>query len=105
MTPDELRAIIDYLRERVRLGTGEADAPIVTTFDPPTEDEMMAAGLNAEGVTRLLGVPWWAEMVADVTETPDMCDPDDPPQQVLEYAKDVVSEYVRKRFPLESESR
>ena len=50
-------------------------------------------------------VPWWDEMVTDVNETPDACDPDDPPHQVLEYAKDVVSEYVRKRFPLNSEPR
>ena len=25
---------------------------------------------------------------------------DDTPEQVLEYARDVVSEYIRKRFPL-----
>jgi hypothetical protein len=32
-----------------------------------------------------------------------MCDPEDPPHQVLEYARDVVSEYIRKRFPLNGE--
>ena len=46
---------------------------------------------------------WWDEMVADIVETPDMCAPDDSPQQVLGYAKDVVSEYIRKRFPLSAE--
>jgi len=104
VTPDELRAIMAYLRARVRLGTGEADVPVVTTFHPPTEEEMIGAGLDPEGVRRLLGVPWWDEMVADVNDTPEVCDPDDPPQQVLEYARDVVSEYIRKRFPLASES-
>jgi hypothetical protein len=29
-----------------------------------------------------------------------MCDSEVPPEQVLEYAKDVVSEYVRKRAKL-----
>jgi len=103
MTPDELRAIMIYLRERVRLGTREAETPAAITFQPPTEEEMIGAGLNADGVKRILGVPWWDEMVADITETPDLCDPGDPPRQVLEYARDVVSEYIRKRFPLDSE--
>jgi len=79
----------------------EAETPVAITFQAPTEEEMIAAGLAAEGVRRILRVPWWDEMVEEIEETPDMCDPDDSPQQVLEYAKDVVSEYVRKRFPLE----
>ena len=69
----------------------------------PTEDEMINAGLNVEGVKRLLRVPWWEEMVADIVETPEMCEPDESPQQVLKYAKDVVSEYIRKRFLLDRE--
>jgi hypothetical protein len=103
MTPEELRAIMVYLMERVRLGTAEAETPAVIVFHPPTEEEMIGAGLNAEGVGRMLRVPWWEEMVEDIEETPDMCDADDSPQQVLEYAKDVVTEYVRKRFPLNEE--
>jgi len=103
MTPEELRAIMVYLREIVHLRTREAEIPVVITFHAPTEEEMTDAGLNAEGVRRILRVPWWEEMVADIKETPDLCDPDDSPQQVLEYAKDVVSEYVRKRFPLNDE--
>lgn len=103
MTPEELRAIMTYLRERVNLGPRQADGPVVIAFQAPTEEEMVAAGLNAEGVKRILGVPWWEEMVADIVETPDMCDPSDPSQQVLDYARDVVSEYIRKRFPLEGE--
>lgn len=103
MTPDELRAIMAYLRERVRLDPQEANNPAVITFHAPTKEEMTNAGLNAEGVERILSVSWWEEMVADIVETPDMCDPGDPPQQVLEYAKDVVSEYIRKRFALSGE--
>ena len=103
MTPEELRAIMVYLMEKVHLGTGEAEIPVVITFHAPSEEEMIDAGLDAEGVRRILSVPWWAEMVEDTEETPDMCDPDDSPRQVLEYARDVVSEYVRKRFPLNDE--
>ena len=103
MTPDELRAIMTYLRERTYLGPKEAKSPVVITFHAPTEEEMIDAGLNAEGVKRILRVPWWEEMVADIVETPDYCEPDDSPQQVLEYAKDVVSDYIRKRFPFNGE--
>jgi hypothetical protein len=39
-------------------------------------------------------------MVTDIVETPEMCDPEDPPEQVLAYARDVVSEYIRKRAEL-----
>ena len=100
MTPEELRSIMAYLRERVHLGTLEAKSPVVITFHAPAEQEMIDAGLNAEGVKRILRVPWWEEMVTDIVETPDYCDPDDSPEQVLEYARDVVSDYIRKRISL-----
>jgi len=103
MTPDELQAIMAYLREKVSLGQEEAKGQVIITFNVPTEEEMIDADLNADGVKRILLVKWWDEMVADIVETPDMCDPDESPQQVLEYAKDVVSEYIRKRFPLNGE--
>ena len=100
MTPEELRAIMDYLRERVRLAPEQPDHPPTIMFQTPTEDMMIDAGLNAEGVRRLLHVPWWKEMVTDIVETPDFCEVGDSPSQVLEYARDVVSDYIRKRFPL-----
>ena len=103
MTPEELRAIIAYLRERVNLGNKEAKSLVLITFHGPTEDEMISAGLNAEGVKQILSVSWWEEMVADIIETPDYCDSDDSPEQILEYARDVVSDYIRKRFPLNGE--
>ena len=94
MTPEEFRAIMAYLRERVHPGTQETKSLVVITFHAPTEEEMIDAGLNAEGVKRILRVPWWEEMVVGIVETPEMCDPGDSPQQVLEYAKDVVSDYI-----------
>ena len=41
-----------------------------------------------------------SDFVMDIIETPEMCDPDDPADQVLGYAQDVVSEYIRKRASL-----
>jgi len=101
MTPDELRSMMAFLREKVTLCT--IKSPIAVTFLAPTEEEMIEAGLNTQGVKRILRVSWWNEMVTDIIETPDFCDPGDPPQEVLEYARDVVSDYIRKRFPLNGE--
>ena len=89
-----------YLRECVQLDPEEAEAMATINFHAPTAEQMVDAGLNAEGAQRILRLPWWEEMVADIVGTPDMCEPDDSPQQVLEYARDVVSEYIRKRFAL-----
>ncbi|NIM52848.1 MAG: hypothetical protein GTN62_15350 [Gemmatimonadales bacterium] len=100
MTPDELRAIVDFLRQEVHLDDPGADGEVVVGFDAPTVDEMARAGLSLEGCRQILGASWWEEMVADIVETPEMCDPGDPPEQVLEYARDVVSEYIRKRATL-----
>ena len=69
-------------------------------FDAPTADEMIQAGLNPQGCRQILDAPWWDEMVDDILETPQVCDPEDPPEQVLQYARDVVSEYIRKRAQL-----
>ena len=101
MTSEELRAIMEYLRKRVKLRPQLANNSIAIDFHVPSEKDMIDAGLNASGVKRILRVPWWDEMVMDIVETPEMCDPEDSQEQVLNYAKDVVSEYIRKRFPLE----
>ena len=100
MTPDELRAIMEFLRERVQLEGRGDDGAVVVRFDAPTADEMAGQGLNADGSRRIRSAPWWGEMVTDIVETPEMCDLEDPPEQVLTYAKDVVSEYIRKRAEL-----
>ena len=100
MTPDELRAIMDFLRRQVQLMDPGADGEVTIGFDVPTAAEMVQSGLQAEGSQQILDAPWWDEMVTDIVETPEMCDPEDPPEQVLEYARDVVSEYIRKRAKL-----
>ena len=100
MSPDQLRAIMEFLREQVHLeGEGE-DGEAVIGFDAPTAETMARQGLDAEGCRQILNAPWWNEMVDDIVETPEMCDPEDPREQVLEYARDVVSEYIRKRATL-----
>jgi len=100
MTPEDLRSMMDYIRERVSLDSKDPGNPVAITFLVPTEEEMIGAGLEVDGVRRILKAPWWDEMVTDIIETPEFCDSGDPPEQVLEYAKDVVSDYIRKRFPL-----
>lgn len=101
MTPDELRTIMTWLNERVTLESAESDSPVAIRFNAPTTEEMIEAGLHAGGSRMILEMPWWDEMVEDIVDTPEMCDPDDSPEEVLDFARDVISEYIRKRFPLE----
>jgi hypothetical protein len=97
MTADDLRELIEFVEGRVRLSeTGDRRIE----FGPPAERELLEAGLHPDGVRQFLQAPWLQEMVADVRETPDFCDPGDSPEQVLRYARDVVVEYFRKRFRL-----
>jgi hypothetical protein len=100
MNTDELREIMDFLRQRVQLEVGGAADEIAIGFDAPSVADMVAAGLDADGSQSILSAPWWDEMVTDVVETPEMCEPEDTPERVLAYARDVVSEYIRKRATL-----
>ena len=100
MNPEELREIMDFLRQRVQLDLGAATEGPVIRFDAPTLADMEAAGLDPEGSASILAAAWWDDMVIDVLETPEMCEPEDTPDQVLTYARDVVSEYIRKRATL-----
>jgi hypothetical protein len=84
----------------VYLKASTAEGKVRIGFDVPAADDLGSVEINREGYSQILASPWWEEMVADVIETPEMCDKDDPPEQVLEYARDVVSEYLRKRARL-----
>jgi len=95
LTADDLRRLIAYLEARVEPVPGSSPA---VRFELPGREAMLAGGLHPDAVERLLAAPWLAEMVDDVLETPEFCAPDDSPGQVLRYARDVVGEYVRKRF-------
>ncbi len=97
-TPDQLRAIVDYLQSRVRLVV-EGERAI--DFIPPTLDEMTSAGLDPATCDRLLASPWWPEMVDDIIETPEFAEPDASPDVVLGYARDVIRESIGKRLTID----
>jgi hypothetical protein len=96
MTPEELRRMMEYLEGRVQPAEGRA-----VHFDVPTAEELRRAGFEEQAIDRILQAPWLAEMVEEVVETPEFCDPSDPPGRVLQYARDVVGEYLRKRYELD----
>lgn len=98
-TPEQLRAIVEHLENRVKLVTA-GDCTIA--FDPPTVEEITGAGLDAPTFTSLTSAPWWQEMVDDIIETPDFAEPDATPSVVLGYARDVIREYIGKRFGVDS---
>jgi hypothetical protein len=95
MTADELRRMIDFLESEVRMSpTGAREL----TFAVPSEQALLAEGFEPDWVSQLIGAPWLEKMVQDVLETAEFCDPSDSPEQVLRFARDVVGEYIRKRF-------
>ena len=96
MTADELRAAITFLEHRVALA--KPAAPISIVFSAPSADDLAAIGLPRDEAKHLLDAPWWPEMVAEIVETPSFAGADDPAEVVLRYARDVVGEYIRKRF-------
>ena len=95
METEEIRKFIQWLQDRVTVATG--DAPTIS-FSEPTADDFSAKGFDAEAVAITLGSQWWSEMVTDIVETPEYAEPGESADQILSYAKDVVSEYVRKRL-------
>ena len=86
---------MEYLQARITVSGSR-----IIAFEIPDERTMVDAGLHPGAVRQLLGAPWLEEMIADVRETPDFCSPEETPDQVLRYARDVVVEYLRKRFVL-----
>jgi hypothetical protein len=99
MTPDQLRTVIAWLEERVVLT--ESGPPPEIVFAAPQPADIERLGVAAGEARRLLTAPWWPEMVADILDTPGFCGANEAPETVLRYARDVVGEYVRKRFSLE----
>jgi hypothetical protein len=98
-TPDQLRDIVSYLQNRVQL---DAENPRMVVFDPPDADTMVADGLDSDATRSIVAAPWWPEMVDDVVDTPEFCAPSDSTDVILGYARDVVQEYIWKRFDLSS---
>ena len=96
MEASEIRRLYEWIQGRVILGH-TADG-IAVTFDEPGPDDFEAAGFATEAVELTLSSDWWEEMVTDIVETPDYAEPGESPEKVLEYARDVVKEYVWKRL-------
>ncbi len=95
MQPEDLRGLMEYLQDLVSVYGSRT-----IVFEIPDERTMLDAGLHATVVRQLLSAPWLEQMVTDVRETPDFCSPEETSAQVLQYARDVVVEYLRKRFVL-----
>ena len=96
MEADEIRRMYEWIQGRVTLA--DSTDGIAITFDEPNSDEFREKDFESEAVERTLGSDWWAEMVTDIVETPDFAEPNESPEQVLQYARDVVKEYVAKRL-------
>ena len=97
-TADQLLAIVEYLEDRVKPVT---DGDRAIAFEPPTTEEAIDAGLDEPTFNRLITAPWWQEMVDDIIETPEFAEPDASPTVVLGYARDVIREYIGKRFEID----
>lgn len=96
MEDHEIRRMYEWIQGRVALA--DATDGIAITFDEPSADDFAQAGFSPEAVERTLESDWWAEMATDIVETPDFAEPNESPSQVLQYARDVVKEYVAKRL-------
>ena len=96
MEADEIKRMYEWIQARVTLA--DATDGVAVTFDAPDAQAFADAGFEAEAVERTIESGWWAEMVDDIVETPDFAEPGESPEQVLEYARDVVKEYVAKRL-------
>ena len=96
MEKDEIRRLMTWLRDRVRLVSGGDE--IAVLFDEPGTGDFRSHGFDEDVIHLTLERDWWAEMVTDIIETPAFAEPEQSAEQVLAYARDVVSEYLRKRL-------
>jgi len=96
METDEIKRMYEWIQGRVTLA--DATDGIAITFEEPSSEEFSSAGFGPEAVELTLHSDWWSEMVTDIVETPDFAEPGESPEQILQYARDVVKEYVAKRL-------
>jgi len=95
--PQDIRTAIQLLKDQVTL-TAEAEGDRQVAFEDLDRDGMVALGITPEVAAHFAAAPWWPEMADDVRETPDFCEPDATDDEVLQYAQDVIFEYVAKRL-------
>jgi hypothetical protein len=92
----DVKKMYEWIQGRVRLVPG-SDDPVIA-FDAPTAEDFHLKGFDEENVAQTMGSKWWPEMIVDIIDTPEFAEPDESPEQVLQYARDVVVEYFRKRL-------
>ena len=96
MEKSDIKRMYEWIQGQVRLVPGLDDPAIA--FDAPTAEDFKKNGFNDEMVALTLQSRWWPEMVVDIIDTPEFAEPDETPEQVLQFARDVVVEYFRKRL-------
>ncbi|MDX2436596.1 MAG: hypothetical protein QNL88_06040 [Acidobacteriota bacterium] len=96
MEKADIQKMYEWIQSRVRLVPGSDES--VIAFDAPTAQDFKECGFSEEDTALSLGSAWWPEMVVDVIETPKYAEPDESAEQILQYARDVVVEYFRKRL-------
>ncbi len=95
METSDIKMLITWIQGRVTLAEGES---VSISFAEPNAGDFSAKGFDDEAIAATLQAAWWPEMVTDIVETPEYAEPGESAEQILTYAKDVVSEYVRKRL-------
>ena len=96
MQPEEIKRMNEWLQSRINLDE-QADK-VAIKFDEPAAADFIAQGFDEEAVSLTLKSAWWAEMATDIVETPEFAEPEDSPEQVLQYARDLIFEYIGKRL-------
>ena len=96
MTKEKIRKLIRWLQARITLSEGGDGINI--SFDEPDSGDFRGQDFGDDVIGLTLEREWWAEMAMEIVETPDFAEPDESTKQVLDYARDVVSEYIRKRL-------
>jgi hypothetical protein len=92
----EIIRLNQWLQSRVNLD--EHAEGIAIRFSEPTAEDLLHQGFGEEIIDLTLQSSWWSDMVTDIVETPDFAEPDESAEQVLEYARDLVVEYIAKRL-------
>lgn len=100
MSKEDIRNIIEFLKDRVKIEKPEGEDSLAVSFESPMYDEMLNSGMNPKVIDAVLKSSWWDEMITDIVETPDFCEPGADQDEVLGCARDVVFEYIAKRIEI-----
>ncbi|MBF0430328.1 MAG: hypothetical protein HQK83_03560 [Fibrobacteria bacterium] len=96
MQPEKIKELIGWLQSKVFVV--DSSEELTLGFIDPGPADFLSHGFDEQTIKITLHTTWWCEMVTDILETPQFSTPEDSNEQVLCYAKDVVSEYISKRL-------